>query len=490
MAPFALPVPGYLLGIHPRAAKRRKTGDEQEDEEAESEWDSAPSHLPPETINPLSHPPDVLRQFRVAGLSETDEIPSVIHPLFPHKPLPSEGKKRRARASSKTAGASEAESEAESAAEKHQGKDGTPKQVSERLKHLSTITAIMHRCLGDGDVARAKRAFGLLLRTKEVDIRQGGLWAVGSEILMRDGEAEEQQRRQIQAQKAQRAEDEDDEARLGADDGGSAGAQRQAPPRRWGSAANMDKVKSYFENLIQQHPHDPLRPHLTSALDFWPALFAIEIYNLDAEARRALHQLRAMEEDDEDGEVGGGEADFAAEEMDMDMDMAMAYSDDNPFETTHRQRRDEARQHMAWAARDELRTTTREVAARIAGRMDQVMENAPYATHREMLRLRANLALYVADLHIPSRLLLDNDGGAPIIEGASLSHAEGVLRSRAESAEEYGALARRREEVERARKLFGKILDGGGEVDDWIRRFVLTDDDYDDEGRDVGSDDE
>ncbi|KAI0843223.1 hypothetical protein F5Y06DRAFT_257211 [Hypoxylon sp. FL0890] len=465
MGPFALPVPGYRLGIHPHAGKRRKTNDEQEDEETEPEW-NIPSHLPAETINPLSHPPDVLRQFRVAGLEEVNELPSKIHPLFPHKPLPSDGKRRRARGNSRVAGASEAESEAESGVEKRQDKDSTPKQFSERLRHLSTITAIMHRCLGDGDIARAKRAFGLLVQTKDVDIRQGGLWAVGSEILMRDGEAEEQQRRRQQLK--QEAGEEDGEAIPG--DANTEGESQEL--RRWGSAANIEKVKSYFENLIQQYPHDQHRPYLTSALDFWPALFGIEIYNLDAEFRRALHQLQAREEE-EDGE---GEVDLAAEEMAM----AVAYSDD-AFEA-HRQRRDEARHGMAWAARDELRTETREVAGRIAGSMDQVMENAPFTTHREMLRLRGNLALFIGDLYIPSRLLEDGEQ----VEEVSLNNAEEVLRSRAESAEEHNALAQRREEVERARKFFRKILDGGGEVDDWIRKYVLTEED---EGHDVSFDD-
>ncbi|KAI1409149.1 hypothetical protein F5Y13DRAFT_170898 [Hypoxylon sp. FL1857] len=463
MGPFALPVPGYRLGIHARAGKR-KTGDEPEDEETEPEW-NIPSHLPSDSINPLSHPPDVLRQFRVAGLSVEDEIPSKAHPLFPHQPLPSEGKRRRTRGSNKFADASEAESAEESSpTTSRQDKTSTSRQFSERLRHLGTITAIMHRCLSDGDIARAKRAFGLLVQTKDVDIRQGGLWAVGSEILMRDGEKEEQQRRQ------QQIVINDDEDQL--EDKTTVGVGGQEGLRRWGSAANVEKVKSYFENLIQQYPHDKHRPHLTSAFDFWPALFGIEIYNLDAEFRGALHRLRAREEEEEEDEQG--DVDLAAE------DMAMAYSDD-AFKS-HRQRRDEARHNIVWAARDELRMDTREVAGRIAGRMDQVMENAPFTTHREMLRLRGNLALFIGDLCIPSRLLEGEDR----VEGVTLNAADDVLRSRAESAEEHNLLAQRREEVDRARSFFRRILDGGGEVDDWVRKFVLMDED---EEHDVSIDD-
>ncbi|KAI0135984.1 hypothetical protein F4776DRAFT_113862 [Hypoxylon sp. NC0597] len=473
MGPFAAPVPGFRLGIHPHGAKRRKTGAEQEHGETEPEWD-IPSHLPQDSINPLSHPPDVLRQFRVAGLSVSDEIPSKAHPLFPHKPLPSEAKqRRRTRRSTRSANVSEAESEAESGVERQKDRNSTTKQLSERLRHLSTLTAIMHRCLDDGDIARAKRAFALLVRTKDVDIRQGGLWAVGSEILMRDGETEERLGRQRQQQQQQQQQQ---QRQAGGDDENVGGGDERQELRRWGSAANIEKVTSYFENLIQQYPHDQHRPYLTSALDFWPALFGIEIYNLDAEFRQALHRLREREEEEEDAE--DRDVDIAPE----DMAMEMAYSDD-AFEA-HRQRRDEERHSLAWTVRDELKMETMEVAVRVTGRMDQVMENAPFATHREMLRLRANLALFIGDLYIPSRLVVDEDG----VEGVSLNNVEDMLRSRAELAEEHNALAQRREEMERARRLFRKILDGGGEVDDWVRKFVLTDED-EDEGHDTAVDD-
>ena len=54
--------------------------------------------------------------------------------------------------------------------------------ASARLRHLSALTTVLHRCLGEGDIARAKRAFGMLTRAQDVDIRRGGLWAVGAEI--------------------------------------------------------------------------------------------------------------------------------------------------------------------------------------------------------------------------------------------------------------------------------------------------------------------
>jgi hypothetical protein len=43
------------------------------------------SHLPEDSINPLSHPPAVLKQYRVAGLSSSEHIPSETLPDFPHR---------------------------------------------------------------------------------------------------------------------------------------------------------------------------------------------------------------------------------------------------------------------------------------------------------------------------------------------------------------------------------------------------------------------
>ncbi|KAI0890315.1 uncharacterized protein GGS22DRAFT_11840 [Annulohypoxylon maeteangense] len=442
MGPFALPVPSYRLGIHSRTENRKKAGNEEENGLSEPERD-IPSHLPSDSINPLSHPPDTLRQFAVAGLSPTEEVPSNLHPLFPHKPLPTIGKGRRqgAHHDSTISTVSGVESEDDRGGAKTQDKNTTVKQLTERLRHINTMTAIMHRCLSDGDIARAKRAFGLLVQSKFIDIRLGGLWAVGSEILIRDGEEEEQRNRP------------------------SPNDNEQEGMRRWGSAANIEKVRTYFENLIQQHPHDQHRPNSTSALDFWPALFGIEIYNLSAEFRRATARLNAsLSDENEDSlmeEDGFDIDDNAGMGMGMNVDRDVDMADpDEAFAARGRDRG--GRKRMEWAARDEMRSETQVAAERIARQMDSMMENAPFATHRGLLWLRANLALFIGDLYIPSRLL----------DGDRAEESEDELRARAESVEERGALDRRKEEQERARTLFHKILDGGGEVDTWALKFV------------------
>ncbi|KAJ2972231.1 hypothetical protein NUW58_g9230 [Xylaria curta] len=331
MGPFALSVPSYRLGVHPHkrrhgdAARRdaeARSPSPHTDSDAETQFSST-SRLPSETINPLSHSPDTLRQLAVAGLAPEDELPSRAHPGFPHKPLPSSSSSRRRRGGRRAAlssdgGGSGVETDSTIASQRSRRIDNVDgKQHSARMRHLNTMTAIMHRCLRDGDIARAKRALGLLVRTRDVDLRVDNLWAIGSEILMRDGEVEviaEQKKPSSalpssllasssygnaqagpDALSGSYIDEEPDiaETREGQGDGedGASAKESPRPPHRWGSAANVSRVKQYFETLIQHHPYDGHRPQLTSAVDFWPALFGIEVYNLDAEMQSALHHI-------------------------------------------------------------------------------------------------------------------------------------------------------------------------------------------------------
>ncbi|KAI5788323.1 RNA polymerase I-specific initiation factor-domain-containing protein [Geopyxis carbonaria] len=57
-----------------------------------------------------------------------------------------------------------------------------------RAKHIAVITTLLHRCLLTHDWTRARRAYGLLLRGKDVDVRR--VWGVGVDILLRVGETE------------------------------------------------------------------------------------------------------------------------------------------------------------------------------------------------------------------------------------------------------------------------------------------------------------
>ncbi|KAI1172531.1 hypothetical protein F4777DRAFT_581851 [Nemania sp. FL0916] len=581
IGPFALPVPSYRQGVHrPRGGHHQHENEQDNTTERESQsrspsaedfdggeslFSSAGSRLPPDSINPRSHSPDTLFQLKIAGLSPADELPSKLYPGFPKKPLPEEGesgrRRRRRRSGSRSKGRrvrfvrggtitssdGEGEEELDSATASERGESGDDvdgdanvagdvgvdgagvgngKAHTARMRHLNTMTAIMHRCLRDGDIPRAKRALGLLLRTRHVDVRMDNLWAIGTEILMRDGEEEVPARSQTQASsyggsQAQSSvpqfDDEDSTSDSETEEEeGEDGMEREGkkPPQRWGSASNIAQVKQYLETLVQQHPYDPYRPHLTNAVDFWPALIGIEAYNLDAEFQRALHQIysehgfptsssplsprsRCDEMDGVDGEERGGR-------MDVDMDGSMKFDNEAESDFLYREgqegrdgdaedrdREDEAR-HLAL---DALRTETRNGALALSRRIGNILETAPAPCVGELLRLRAYIVLFSGDLRLPSRLVarLGRDRGVGVgatiagasSSGLSLRETERRLKRYARTPDEHLALARRREDHENAVVLFRRAREAKGRLEGWVLRLLdVEEGGYEDEDDD------
>lgn len=381
--------------------------------------------LPPETINPHSHPPNLLKQFRAAGLPETEPLPAV--PDFPHRALPrnyaahggGEGGDSEVQDNDDESGhdessgrgtATEGDTGAESDLETRKRKAaetrlaGVRRDRRARERNVGVVVGILRRCVAEGDMVRAKRAFGLLVRAKiegkAVDLRSEGYWGLGAEILMRDGERPS-----------------DTEA-----EGGEAGETK----KRWGSVQNMALVRRFFEDLIQQYPYNRLHPESTSALDFYPVLFGCEMYNVHVELQMAL---RRVEEENED-------------ESEMQDD-------------------DFTRERRAKAMKDEIRDGALEVMRRVAGRMDELMLILPYSKSLEMLRLRAMIALFMGDLEVPA---------PPRDEG-----------------EEEEAMRKRDTERDRAVMLFKKALAGGGEVEPWVLRLVAEHGDDEGESDEEGA---
>lgn len=151
-----------------------------------------------------------------------------------------------------------------------------------RNKHLAVITTILHRSIMENDFSRASRAYGLLIRCKDVDIRS--IWGLGVEILLKrggfqDGEEEE-------------------------------GHQGYRPE-------NLEKAVEFLNRLIlfypyhkRMHTHHPsllssstskkprwaIRP---SVLEFYPALFGLLIKASERAGKDAdpdLHPRRIKEQ--------------------------------------------------------------------------------------------------------------------------------------------------------------------------------------------------
>jgi hypothetical protein len=386
---------------------------------------SSHQHLPPETINPLSHPPNLLKQFRVAGLPETERLPAVAD--FPHRPIPQHYLEKQAGdgdyevyddgegdgddTSTETCAetGTEAETDGELDPAKSQRKraetrlKGVRRGRLARERNIGVLVGILRRCMAEGDMVLAKRAFGMLVRAdidgRRVDLRSEGYWGLGAEILMRTGE------------RPSEGEEED-------------GQQNK---KRWGSVQNMVLVRRFLEDLVQLHPYSRLHPESISALDFYPVLFSCEVYNIHVELEMALQRVEDENADDS-----------YLNEHNMSPEMRLK------------------------AMKDELREGALEPMRDIAGRMDELMLNLPYSKSLEMLRIRAMVALFMGDLEVPAS-------------------------PRDEDEDETGR-TKRDTERDRAVTLFKKILTGGGELEPWIRKLVAKhnkeDDDEDEDEED------
>jgi hypothetical protein len=305
-----------------------------------------PSSMPQSSINPLSHSPGVVAQFAIAGLSETDQNPSQRIPDFPHRGI-----------SSNETFSIEAESDEDPETEGDEAARPKSKKPTSRKRggHFDVLLQSIHYFLDRGEIAKASRAYGLILQLRPsglpIDIRHHDLWAIGAEILMREGEETSQQ------------------------DNGSHETQLK-PTKRWGRAANMSKVKGYFDTLIQQHPYDYKTPKIISALDFWIALFSCEIYNTHTEHILALNRLESETDEESRRESFGNDESIASDETDS-VEARKLYK------------------------KDELRFQALSIMKDITKRMDVLMQDMPYSRNQHYLRLHAMASFYIADLVIP-----------------------------------------------------------------------------------------
>ncbi|KAH7133472.1 hypothetical protein EDB81DRAFT_694931 [Dactylonectria macrodidyma] len=336
---------------------------------------SRPAHLPHDSINPLSHSPGMVHQFATAGLAETDEDPSQHVPDFPHRTVRGGAAGRNVEPDSD---ADETETEAEAdddddddveASGRGKGKKKKKKKEATARSpwkggHYEVLLESVHQFLDRGDIDKAARSYGLLLQLRPggafVDIRRHSLWAIGAEILMRQGEQPV------------------DGARTDGDDGDGDSDDLAATPgglRRWGRAANMNKVKAYFDTLIQQHPYDYKHPRAVCAVDFWVAMLSCEIYNVHSEHMMALDRAEACAQDDSQLPFGADDS-FGSDEA-------------------------EAREAPLQRKKEELRLQALATMQVITKRMGTVMQESPYSKNSQLLRLRAMAALYIADLVVP-----------------------------------------------------------------------------------------
>lgn len=426
-----------------------------------------------EITNPLSLTPAEVVQYRLAGLGLDKELPSkngVKH--WPHRGLPPtyhiEPKDRDF--NFKSGEGEDKDSEEESAKSRREGErrkreERKTGRSNLKIQHLSVLVAIMMRNLEEGDMERAERAWGLLLRMqvagKGVELRKTGFWAVGAKLLMRG--AVNKQRKQWREEGAGGGNDNEGtidggdglKIRDDAEAGGRLGGQK-----RFCTAEGLLEAKDYYERLILQYPYKRQFHGSVTALDFWPAMLGCEIYGIQFEQNDRLRKIAKQAEKDERGDISDTDISDEGEDMHTENE---GDPGDKAFLAHQRRkaRRFRRRKEKRWEERGELRRTALSAIELVAQRMDELMTTPPYSDSKDLLRLRGMVALYAGDLCVPEKWEGDERWLGSVRGGAI--EADRRFLGRQRDADIRRGMERREDERRSARALFGKI---GAEWDD------------------------
>ncbi|RDW92037.1 hypothetical protein BP5796_01431 [Coleophoma crateriformis] len=439
----ATPPPPRLRHFsNPRTTRKRKRASSPTPSPSSSDDDDKPTYddhehyaLPAASTNPLSLTPAEVAQYKLAGLELDEPLPSTQIPDFPHRAFPAENRvpPRRKRSRSVLEKADEAEKDVLAKERKEKG----PKL---RVHHLGVLTAVLHRCLSDGDIPRATRAWSLLLRAevggKGLDIRSTGYWGIGAELLIRSpGE--------VGGDRG------DGERNPGEDEYSGQGL------RRWGTASGLHKAKNYFERLILQYPYIRQFHKSFTALDLWPAMLGCEIYGIQYEYQEGMRRIAAEEHEDEDEDErrsSSDESDGVPNEEEMEGE-----DPEYAAQERRRMRRKLRRRDRRWDEKETMRKRALAASEEIVERMDDLMTKLPYSENHTLLRLKGMLGLYIGDLSVPTR---------PDSEEEDKSRGPAnrvVIMNKKLHAYEKGR-EKQAEERARARMLFEKIVQEGGRV--------------------------
>ena len=398
-------------------------------------------------------------QYRLAGLKLTHELPGQgVDGVrdFPHRALPilsdaKEAKARREREKGKEVAHEDEEDTDTTNRQNYAGIEHRTRGPGLHLRHLSVLTTILHRCLLAGDIPRASRAWAILIREQfwgqAVDIKASGYWAIGAELLIRSGD---------QTQREEGSDDENDEQRHGEDGQGE----------RWGSAEGWEKARAYYEQLILQYPYRRQFQRNTNAIDFWPAMLGCELYGIQWEERERLRKLEEIGGDRDDDEISPSEESEGSRDAEDDLELSAQ---------RRMARRTRKREERIWQAKEDIRFKTLGASEAVAARMDTLMSNHPYMDSRVLLRLRAMLALYIADLVVSAPPVQEDRAEEQhnLRSGGGDSEHRFLIRQR--QAEHERGKERRREQRAVARGLFVKIATKGGWVGD-INNLGLEED--------------
>ena len=222
-----------------------------------------------------------------------------------------------------------------------------------RQHHLNTITAILHKCLSEGDYLRAGRAWAILLRAEQIghsmDLRMHDRWGVGAEILMR-----------CESQMAQKTLDHD------YIDVSSSTSKVKAE--------SMEKAKEYYERIVLQYPYRKAFPNATGPLSFSIAMFSLWIYTVKECSSMGLMAIGSSDKDIDETDAEANDNNERSSASDVELDR--------------------------YRKREQIRRDTLQSAREIANRIDGLLASPPYSDSARLWKLRGEIALWTTHLSV------------------------------------------------------------------------------------------
>lgn len=247
---------------------------------------------------------------------------------------------------------------------------------SVKQQQITVLNTILHRCLLEHDWPRAGRALGLLLRVdyhgRPFDLRKHGLWGIGAEILLH-----------------------------------KTSASSYPSNADCFTHEGFDAAKAYYDRLILQYPYSKAHPRMLSATTFYPAMFGLWIDQIQSQTKSAISHVtgrpesvdRDRDEHDNDTSASPRGRPHGVQDMTDDSDSLEAIEDDD-FE--NQQRGNDRKRQRQRERLDIKRAQLREVR-RLDDKINELTLTPPYDREPQMLRLQADVALWLADLLTAAR---------------------------------------------------------------------------------------
>ncbi|OGE53570.1 hypothetical protein PENARI_c007G00672 [Penicillium arizonense] len=404
---FSLPLPPWLQPSGTRVSqydRQKRSAKWSEDDLHGEETDFASATESEPAGPPLVLTPNESHQYRIAGFPFHAELPGG---NFPHQPAKDEPV-------TKVKAPGHLRALADLSPPIY-----PPQSVQEgniRFQHLGVLTTILHRCMLQGDYARAGRAWGLILREEyrgfRMDVRNEARWGIGAEILLR----RDQQEAPPSA-------------------GASMAPDATVATSLTSTTKGFAEAKEYYERLILNHPYMKSSPHSISSLHFYPAMFGLWVYVSQEESNTARKDIALRQEDESDG-----------------------FSDDEDPETEleHGQ----MPRNKTATAISKVRLRELEQAQQIAARMDQLLISPPFSDSPELLELRGMVSLWIGDLFLSALVTpVDEEDKDP--DRMLMDEAPGSLEARRA---QRLATEKKEAEVQKSIEFFGKAKKRGRSV--------------------------